>query len=113
MLQAIDVSRADDRIAADADAGRLPEAEASELPDGFVGQRARSADDADCAGLVNVARHDADLALAGGDDAGTVRADQARHSDWPPRPASPGHVEDGNAFGDGDDDFDAARRRLP
>ena len=30
------------------------------------------------AGFVNVARHDPDLALAGGDDAGAVRADEAR-----------------------------------
>ena len=31
-----------DRIAADADAGRLAQAQVRELPDGFVGQRAAS-----------------------------------------------------------------------
>ena len=36
----------------------------------------RAADDADRAGLVDVAGHDADLALAGRDDAGAVRPDQ-------------------------------------
>ena len=46
------------------------------LPDGFVGERAAAADDADGAGLVDVAGHDADFALAGGDDAGAVGADE-------------------------------------
>ncbi len=65
-LQHVDVVRADDRVAADADAGRLAEAEVGELPDGLVGQRAGAADDADVPGrrLVDVAGHDADLALA-------------------------------------------------
>ena len=67
-----------DRVAADADAGRLADAERGELADGLVGQRARARDDADVARLVDVAGHDADLALAGRDDAGAVRADQAR-----------------------------------
>ena len=47
------------------------------LPDGFVGQRAAAAHDADLARLVDVAGHDADLAFAGRDDAGAVRADRA------------------------------------
>ena len=54
----------------------LAEAEVRELPDGFVGERAAAAHDADRALLVDVARHDADLALAGRDDAGAVRADE-------------------------------------
>ena len=52
----------------------------------------------------DAARHDADLAFAGGQDAGAVRTDQARlraregalHAD---------HVENRNAFGDRDDQF--------
>ena len=65
-------------IAADADAGRLADAELRELADRFVGQRARARDDADVAFLVNVPRHDADLALARRDDARAVRSDQPR-----------------------------------
>ena len=56
--------RADHRIAADADAGGLSQAEARELCDRFVGQRAAARHDADAAGFADVARHDADLALA-------------------------------------------------
>ena len=75
-LQEVDERGADDRIAAQADAGRLPQPQIGELPDGFVGERAAAADDADGAGLVNVAGHDADLALPRRDDAGTVGPDQ-------------------------------------
>src|SRR4029450_3567810 len=79
--QGVDESRADDRIAADADARRLADAELGQLGDRLVGERPAARDDADAAGLVDVARHDADLALLGGDDPGTVRPDQ------PGRPA--------------------------
>ena len=54
-----------------------PMPSAGALPDGLVGQRAaRETTDADAAGRVDVAGHDADLALAGRDDAGAVGADQ-------------------------------------
>src|SRR6185503_8377193 len=56
---------ADDGVAADADAGRLSDPQAGELAYGFVSQRARAGDNAHMAGLVNVRRHDADLAFAG------------------------------------------------
>ena len=49
-----------------------------QLPDGLVGQRAAAAHHADRAFLVNVAGHDADLALLGRDHAGAVRADEPR-----------------------------------
>ena len=76
-LQEVDERRADDRVAAEADAGRLAEAEVRELPDGFVGERAAAAHDADGALLVDVAGHDADFAFLGRDHAGAVRADEA------------------------------------
>ena len=60
----VEKRRADDGIAADADAGGLADTELGELAHGFVGKRAAAADDADVAGLVNLAGHDADLALA-------------------------------------------------
>ena len=49
-------ARADQRIAADADAGRLAEAEPRQLVDRFVGQRAALRHDADAAFLADVAR---------------------------------------------------------
>jgi len=71
-FSAVDLVGADDRIAADADAGRLAQARAGgELPDGLVGQRAGPADEADRPRRVDVAGHDADLALARRDDART------------------------------------------
>ena len=45
--QRVDESGADDRIAADADAGRLPEPELRQLVHRFVGQRAAARHDAD------------------------------------------------------------------
>ncbi len=81
----VQMRRAVDRIAADADAGGLADAARSELPDRLVGQRAAARDDADVSFFVNVAGRDADaaaavriLALAGRDDAGTVRPDEPR-----------------------------------
>ena len=111
-LQQVDLVRADDRVAADADARRLPKPEGRELEHRLVGQRARAADDADRPRLVDVAGHDADLALAGRDDAGAVRADQPHAGLVVEEPLDAGHVEDGDALGDGDDDLDAGVGRL-
>ena len=47
MLEQFDEIQPLDRIAADADAGGLPDAARAALPDGFVGQRSAAADDAD------------------------------------------------------------------
>ena len=69
-LEHVDEVGALDRVAADADAVDLAEAGVGGLAHGFVGERARARDDADRARLVDVARHDADLALARRDDAG-------------------------------------------
>ena len=64
------------RVAADADAGRLPEPDRGRLRHRLIGQGAGARDDADPAAAMDVPRHDADLALVRGDDAGAVRADQ-------------------------------------
>ena len=45
--QHVDEAGADDRVAADADAGRLADAELRELVHGLVGERAAARDDAD------------------------------------------------------------------
>ena len=74
----VDERRADHRVAADADRGALPDAGPREGIDDFVGQGAGAGDDADRTGGVDEAGHDADLGLAGGDQSGAVRAEQAR-----------------------------------
>src|SRR5579864_233638 len=68
----------------------------------LVGQRAAAADDTDISLLVNTARHDSDLALAGRNDARAIRTDQARFLEVDSR-CDANHVEDRNAFGDADD----------
>src|SRR6185437_16046434 len=78
--QAIDEVQTIDRIATDADAGALAEAHVGGLEHGFVGERARARNDTDLARLVNVSRHDADLAFTRSDDARAVRTDQ--HGVW-------------------------------
>src|SRR3954453_13746459 len=108
--QTIDEVRARQRIATDADRGRL--AEVTRLTDCFVRQRSGARDDADRTGTMDVSRHDADLRLARRDDAGAVRSDETRR-----RLARRGvarvrllqvvvrldHVVDRNAFRDADD----------
>ena len=60
--------------AARTDAEGLAEADGGRLADGLVGQGAGARDDANVAGAVDVAGHDANLALVGLDDAGAVGA---------------------------------------
>ena len=83
-----------------------------QLPDGLVGQRAAAAHHADRALLVDVARHDADLALVGRDHAGAIRPDRARDLLRAHHVVHADHVEHGHAFGDGDHGFDAGVDRF-
>src|SRR6266478_2553921 len=99
----VEERRADDGITADADAGGLADAELRQLVDGFVGQRPAAADHADISLLVNAAGHDADLALAGRNDAGAVRADQTSFLKVHDR-RDAYHVYGGDAFGDANDE---------
>jgi hypothetical protein len=71
----VDEVHAVDRVAADPDAGALTESGVGGLMHRFVGQRAGARDDTNLAGTVTGRRHDAHLALAGGDDARAVRTD--------------------------------------
>src|SRR6185312_15270081 len=89
------------------------EAEGGQLVDDLVGERARARDHADRARLVDVARHDADLALARRDDTRAVRADEhglgvvaLEHV------LDAHHVARGDAFGDRDDQLDTGRGRF-
>ena len=102
----IDVRGADDGIAADADGGGLADATLRELIDGLIGEGAGARDDADRAFLMNAAGHDADLGLAGGDDAGAVGADETRLRVLELLPDLH-HVVDRDALGDADDERQA------
>src|ERR1700730_13452846 len=62
-LQNVDLAGPNYRVAADPDAGRLPDTELGELMHRLISQRTRTRDHADAAGLVNVARHDTDFAF--------------------------------------------------
>src|SRR5580700_1777695 len=98
-------------IAADADRGGLAEPFLGGLEHRLVGQGAGTRDDADLAGLENIARHDADLAFAGGHDAGAIRPDQARFR-AAQRAFDLDHVAHRNAFGDAHDQRNLRRDRL-
>src|SRR5581483_10051353 len=77
-LEDVDEFGALDRVAADADRRGLAKSLLRGLEHRLIGQRARARHDPDIARTENIRRHDADLALAGGHDARTVRSDQAR-----------------------------------
>jgi len=62
----------DNRIAADADGSRLPNAALRELMHCFVSQRARARDNADRSFFMNRSRHNSDFAFPGRDDSGTI-----------------------------------------
>jgi hypothetical protein len=104
--QRVDVRGADDGIAANADRGRLADAALRQLVHGLISQRAGAGDDADRTFFVNAAGHDADLGLAGRDDAGAVGADEPRLRVLELGPDLD-HVERGNALGDADDERNA------
>ena len=74
----VEMRQTADRIAADANAGRLAMTARSQLPNRLVRERARARDHADAARLVNVTRHDPNLACAGSDDTRAIRADESR-----------------------------------
>jgi hypothetical protein len=77
LLEDIDEVGSVEGVSSDADDGGLSEAGLGCLVDGLIGEGSGSADDADLAGLVDVSRHDADLALVGLDDSGTVGPDHS------------------------------------
>ncbi len=81
--EAVDEVRSGDRVATDADTGRHADAALLQLVERLVGERSGAAHDADVRAvgggqLCDLTGGDADVALAGADDAGAVRAEQAR-----------------------------------
>ena len=107
-LEHIDEVGAVDGVTANANTGGLTKSAARQLPHRFVGEGARTRDHAHAALLVDVARHDADLAGIRSDDARAVRADEARLATRLRHALRDlDHVDDRNAFGDRDDQLDA------
>src|SRR6185437_11701084 len=102
-LNGVEECGANDRVAADADAGGLSDAEFRQLADRFVGERAGARHNADVAFEMNVAWHDADLAFARRNNARAVRSDEARGLCLEERPDFH-HVDHRNTFGDADDE---------
>src|SRR6266850_6020607 len=109
--QNVDVLQSVDRIAADADAGRLAEADLHQLPDRFISQRPGARHHPHRPLLVDVARHDADLDLVGRDHPGAVRPDEQRSS-APHAVLGPDHVAHRDAFGDADHQVEVSVDRL-
>ena len=80
-LEAVDEARAGNRVAADADARGDADALLVQLVERLVGERAGAADDADrSAGLRDLGRDEADVALARRQQARAVRSEDARCS---------------------------------
>src|SRR6516165_2881328 len=104
-LEDLDEVRAVDRVAADPDTARLPQANRRRLGDGFIGQGAGARDDADLPAPVDVPGHDADLAFVRRYNTRAVRADQPR-SAAAQAALDADHVEDRNSLGDADDQRD-------
>ena len=110
-FQAINKIQTFDWVATDADAGALAQIQTRGLMYRFIGQGAGARHDADFAGLMDEAGHDADFAFAGGDDAGAIRADEFRAISLQSR-FDFQHVQYRNTLGDTHDDFDARIRCL-
>src|SRR5579875_447819 len=105
-LEVIDEGRADDGVAPDADATGLADTGLGKQRNDFVGECARARDEADRAGGKDLIRDNADLAVAGRADAGTIGADQAR-SMFAHEQHGTCHVDDGDTLGDTDNQFNA------
>ena len=112
--QAVDEVGARDRVAADADARGLPYALLRELVQRLVGQCARARDDAHRSSRQrDVARGDADVALAGADDPRTVRTQQPGARELLDQAVVGQRLVLGrDALGDADDEGDAGLGRL-
>ena len=87
-LEAVDEARAGNRVTTDADARRDADALLVQLVERLVRERAGAADDADrTTRLGDLGGDEADVALADREDAGTVRAEDARRRGSRARPS--------------------------
>ncbi len=110
-IQAVDEVGAVDRIATDADAGGLSQTHRRGLCHRLVGQGPGAGDDTHAPRPVDVAGHDADLALIGGNDAGAVGPYQPGLGAGE-YPLHLHHVRHRNAFRDADHQRDLGIDRL-
>ena len=93
-----------DRVAPDANASGLSVPGTGNLPDRFVGQGTGAGYNPHLTGLVNIAGHNSNLALVGGDDSRTIGSDQTGTGCGQPC-LDLGHIADRNALGDGNDQW--------
>jgi hypothetical protein len=85
----------------------VAEAEQRGLPDSLVSQRTGARDDAHPAAFVDIARHDADLALSRRDNSWAVGADEPAFFAISHHAADLDHIANGNALSDTDDKWNA------
>mmetsp|Transcript_18078 Transcript_18078/g.41329 ORF Transcript_18078/g.41329 Transcript_18078/m.41329 type:complete len:330 (+) Transcript_18078:381-1370(+) len=111
-LEAVDEVGAVERVAPDAHAGRLAQADSRRLGHRFIRESAGTGDDADLALLVDVTGHNSDLALARLDDARAVRADEPRGALLVEIPLDFDHVLLGDTLGDGHHQGDLGLDRV-
>jgi hypothetical protein len=108
--------RADNRIAADADARGLADAQLRQLMHGLIRERSAAAHHADVSLLVNPPRHDSHLAFPRRNNSRAVRSDQPRLGIFQHR-RDANHIERRNAFRDANDQrharVDAIRESRP
>jgi hypothetical protein len=107
----VDEVGAVDRVAADADAGALADAERGELTHGLVGERARARHDADLARLVDVPGMMPILHWPGVMTPGQLGPTRRDVEPALERAAHLDHVDDRDALGDADDERRCPRRR--
>lgn len=105
-IQAINEVRAAEWITSNTHNEGLTKSSLRGLVHGFVRERAGSRHDADAAALVDEAGHDADLALAWGDDTGAIGTDETGLGLRLEHVCYADHVVLGDAFGDADDEGD-------
>ena len=102
-LECVDKTCSNNWISSNADAGRLTDSSTGNLPDRLIGQCSASGDHTHVSLPIYSARHDPNLALARGDDAGTVGPDQAA-SGARERGCDADHVEDRDPLSDANDE---------
>lgn len=100
----IDEVGAVERITANADNGRLAKVVLGGLVDGFVSESTRARDDTNLSLLMNVTRHDTNLAFTGLDDTGAVRANESRLVLRSHNGLHLNHVEGGDTLSDADNE---------
>mmetsp|Transcript_1729 Transcript_1729/g.3639 ORF Transcript_1729/g.3639 Transcript_1729/m.3639 type:complete len:283 (-) Transcript_1729:219-1067(-) len=103
-LKAVNKVGAVEGIASNTDASGLTEANIGGLVYSLVGESARARDNSDTAGLVDVSRHNTDLAFTRLDDTGAVRSDEPGLAASLDGLLHLDHVVLGNTLSDGDNE---------